>query len=419
MNELPRPAINSVFTPRSHEVNETMYIRRPDHEQELARAVEGSLHSLICGESGSGKSWLYRHVAKKRGWRLFYANSGNAARKRSISRAIAESVFEENDRELVGYNQKLSGKIELLGLGGGGEAERSYAVQEKDILLRAFTSIRRQAGKEIALLVIDNLEALFSISTLMEELANIVLLLDDPTYATHKVKILLVGVPTEVVEYFRRTPNLESVGNRIKGVRALNSLNEVQITEFLRRGFMEQLRVQFAPGEFKDLVTHSLSVTLGIAERLHEYSEILGYRLEEAEWRYQPRLLEQCDEKFMVTSLRQSYAIIDIRTNERRTKTGRRNQVLYALGKISATTFETTQIEEIVREEFPKSTSVVQRLGIGQILADLSDGLDPLLRRAYRGTSYRFADPKYLMCLRVMLFKDSTDERVLKKTFRR
>jgi type IV secretory pathway ATPase VirB11/archaellum biosynthesis ATPase len=51
-----RKKIKEVFTPRSAEVNEAMYIPRPHHQKELKRAVEGSMHAVLCGESGSGKS---------------------------------------------------------------------------------------------------------------------------------------------------------------------------------------------------------------------------------------------------------------------------------------------------------------------------------------------------------------------------
>jgi hypothetical protein len=55
----PKPKINQVFTPRKAIVNPAMYIPRPQLEKELKRAIEGSLHSILTGESGSGKSWLH------------------------------------------------------------------------------------------------------------------------------------------------------------------------------------------------------------------------------------------------------------------------------------------------------------------------------------------------------------------------
>ena len=58
-------------------------------------------------------------------------------------------------------------------------------------------------------------------------------------------------------------------------------------------------------------------------------------------------------------------------------------------------------------------------LGISQILSELSTDERPLLSRTPKGNSYRFVDPKYLMCLRLMLQKSSPDETVSKKHLKR
>ena len=94
------------------------------------------------------------------------------------------------------------------------------------------------------------------------------------------------------------------------------------------------------------------------------------------------------------------------------------NQVLFALGKIRVTEFDTTDVERLVRSEFPESTYATT-LAVGQTLVDLTAGEPPLLRRLSKGSNFRFADPRYLMCIRVMLQKSQSGEKVLKKTLRR
>jgi hypothetical protein len=54
--ERSRPKINEVFTPRRTEVNREIYVDRLGLEKSLIRALDGSLHAIIFGESGSGKS---------------------------------------------------------------------------------------------------------------------------------------------------------------------------------------------------------------------------------------------------------------------------------------------------------------------------------------------------------------------------
>lgn len=306
----------------------------------------------------------------------------------------------------------------MLGIGGGTEAGRKYEVKTKEILLKAFKVAREKAGAKIALLVIDNLEAIFGKSELMEELGNIILLLDDPDYAQYRIKILLVGVPAEVVEYYQRIENLETVSNRLKEIPSVTGMNWGQIDEFVRRGFIGQLKVKLTAEQTNLIARHVEHVTLGIAQRLHEYCELLGYNIQDSEWVFDPSLLKSADEKFLETCLKKAYAVVDGSMNERKTKAGRRNQVLFALGKINVTEFDVAEVERLVRREFPVSTNNTA-LAVGQMLTDLTTEDAPLLRRASKGANFRFADPRYLMCLRVMLRKSPDGEKVLKATFRR
>ena len=58
---------HQVFTPRSAKVNEYSYVQRQDLEWQLVHALRGSKKLCIFGESGNGKSWLYKHVFKQHG----------------------------------------------------------------------------------------------------------------------------------------------------------------------------------------------------------------------------------------------------------------------------------------------------------------------------------------------------------------
>jgi len=413
-----RKKIKEVFTPRSAEVNDAMYIPRPHHQKELKRAVEGSMHAVLCGESGSGKSWLQRHVAQREGWKTYYANAGNAARCKSLTATIADSVFDESDREWVEYTQNMGGEIGAFGIGGSAETGRKYEVKSRELLLRVFEAAKSKAGGDLPVIVIDNLEAIFKKQDLMEELGNIILLLDDPDYAKYGVKLLIVGVPAEVVEYFQQIDNLETVANRLKEVPSVIGMNWGQIENFVRKGFNDQLKAGLTVDQVALVAKHVENVTLGIAQRMHEYCEILAFNIEDSEWKFDIGLLENADRKYLNSCLKQAYAVVDASMNERKTRAGRRNQVLYALSKTQNSEFDANEIEAIVRSEFPDSTSGV-KLAVGQILAELSSGTTSLLKRASKAANYRFSDPRYLMCMRVVLGKSATGEKVLKATWRR
>ena len=415
---MKRPSVTDVFTPRRASVNHAMYIERPQAERDLTRAMAGSLHPVLCGESGSGKSWLYKHVAQTANWKTYYANAANAARYKSVSTVIDLAVREDEEREVVEFAQEFGAEAKPFGLGGSGKASRKYSVKRREMLLRTFKDAREKAGKNAAVVVIDNLEAMFSKPDLMEELGNIILLLDDPDYARYNIRLLIVGVPSDVVEYYQRIPNLEPITNRVTELPPLFSLNWGQIEDFVKRGFVGHLRVPLTTAQIRLIALHLEDVTLGIPQRLHEYCELLGHHIEDSDWVYDPSLLEVTDDRFLKSSLKKAHTVVNGCMNERKSRAGRRNQMLYALGRLKATEFDAKGVEAMIRREFPLSTENTT-LAVGQMMTELSQGDAPLLRRAPKGYTYRFADPRYLMCIRAMLRKNGNDEKVLKGFLRR
>lgn len=77
-----------VFTPRADRVNESMYIHRPDLERELVRALIMKNNIAIFGESGTGKSWLYKKILKERDIHFEIVNLANALQAGSIRETI-------------------------------------------------------------------------------------------------------------------------------------------------------------------------------------------------------------------------------------------------------------------------------------------------------------------------------------------
>jgi len=99
--------------------------------------------------------------------------------------------------------------------------------------------------------------------------------------------------------------------------------------------------------------------------------------------------------------------------NERETKVGRRNQVLYVLGRMDKRIFHVAEVESLLREEFPSSTADTT-LAVGQILSELTGGDNPIIKRSAKCPTYEFKDPRFAMALRVLLEKDTVKEKVTK-----
>jgi hypothetical protein len=394
--------INQVFTPRMHEVNPTMYVARPDLEKQLERSVNKNTHSILFGESGNGKSWLYKKVLGKLGVPYLVVNCGVIAQTGSIVGQIATIAIGPNSPTKIGYQETKNADVNAIVAKASISHIGEYQLTQEEPIFRAFSALADKSGRK-TILVFENLESIFKNIALMEELANMLLLLDDERYAQFKINFLIVGTPNGVLDYFSRTKNLESVANRLEELPRVPGLSFNQVRQLTATGF-EQLNIKVEENLLNLIFFHVHEITLGVAQRVHEYLECLAYLIEDNSGKYEPSLLDTADNKWLLKGLKQAYSVVDGHLNSREAQVARKNQVIFAIGKASGHSFDRSSIEEFIEREFP--STVREAMGVGSILTTLSSGDSPLLTRLSKGKDFCIADPRYLMCIRLILRKD-------------
>lgn len=408
--------VNEIFTPRNPDVNTKMYVSRPDLEKCLYRSIEGSMHSFLFGESGNGKSWLYKKVFLEKGVNYVVANCANASRKKSITDEIYSVCIPPGSTLKKSYKETKTAGVNVVG-----KAELShqgeYEVIQTDKLLSAFEALNKISSSEKSVIVLDNVETILRNETLMSELSDIIILLDDSIYAKYLVKFLIVGVPNEVLKYFSSTKNPSSVGNRIEELPRVTGLSDRQIGRFIELGFNKYLNISLTDDQKEMLTQHIFNITLGVPQRMHEICECIAYEIEDNNYVFDETLLEKADSKWLFKGLRECYSVIEKHMNSSETLEGRRNQVLYAIGKSNTHQYSTNKIGEIISAEFPNS-SPESNSGIGQVLGYLSKGDNPILTKTSSNNFYVICDPRYLMCIRLVLYKDKASDQVKKKEFK-
>lgn len=405
-----RKSPHKVFTPRRAAVNPDMYVDRPELERSLVAALRGSQHLVISGESGSGKSWLYKQVLSRNNMEYRIANLANASRKGSIEREIADACLGAKDLELAELHTSTGVGVDA-GFKGEIGAHRTYVAPSQDLLLRSLTAFRkRMKSSSDGFVVLDNLETIFDNDRLMRELGDMITLSDDERYASTRIRLVVVGVPEGVREYFARVKNRETVSNRLYELPEVARLSEAQAHELVRRGFVQELQIQLDDCAVEALARHVSWITDRIPQRMHEYCLQLALLIEGSGWHVSGLPTRQADMAWTRESLSNAYATLRKAMNERETRVGRRNQVLYCLGKMPVNRFRYDDVERLVRSEFPMSTSG-KTLNVSGILAELERSSAPIIRRDSKGDAYVFSDPRYRMVMRVVLRKD--DERVI------
>jgi Cdc6-like AAA superfamily ATPase len=111
-----RHSVNQVFTPRRTEVNKEIYVDRKKLETELCRALNGSLHPIVYGESGSGKSWLYKKVLADMNAEVLSVNCANATPLRlgSLTEEIRSVVNVRRPKRMVELAEEMNAGIKAV-----------------------------------------------------------------------------------------------------------------------------------------------------------------------------------------------------------------------------------------------------------------------------------------------------------------
>lgn len=407
--------ISSVFTPRNADVNLKMYVPRLDLERSLFRSVCGSMNSLLFGESGNGKSWLYKKVLHQNGISYAVANCANASRFGSITTEICSALIPVGTSNRTTYTENKEAAVKAFVAEGKLSAQNQFAIKQDEPLFQALSAFRKRAGSSPAVLVLDNLESIFKSQALMDELADIVILLDDSRYSAFKVKLLIVGIPNGALEYFAKTKNMESVANRIEELPKVSGMTLPEVTTLVTRGF-ELLKLSVVKEHFAAISKHIHHITMGVPQRVHEYCEKLAYVISDQVGGYTAEMLSKADQEWLRVGLRQSYTVMEAHLNSKKTTIARRNQIIYAIGQIKVHQFDSSKIILKLRESFP-NTVTDSSMGVGSILNDLANGESPLLSKNPKTNDFRVIDPRYVMCIRVALFLTPDTHIVEKRLF--
>jgi len=401
--------ISEVFTPRDAIVNSSMYIPRTQYETDFLRRINGTMHVIVPGDSGIGKSWLYKKVFTENSIKYYIANCGSATEDLKLTDIIINSVYPTNHKIIDESTTHASGEVNFAITKGTVDATDKYGYVNTDKLKMCYEYLKdNHKGKVI--IVFDNLEAIYTNSNYMSELSNILLLLDDPSF--NNVRYLLVGTPQNILDYFRQTKNLASVANRMTELPRIPVLTEVQVRNFCTIGFCSELNIKLTELELEKICKHVFNVTLGIPQYMHEFCEFLAYKIEDNDWTFNEQMLERANFQWIISSLRHYYVELEKIVNKSEKKIGRRNQVLFCISQIRSYSFDTLVIEAKMKFNFPNTTNNTT-INIPTILNGIIQDNSNIIKRINGTNKWEIVDPKYLLVLRMALVKQESEKVML------
>lgn len=407
----------TVFTPRGDTVTE-MYIPRTGLEERLKQFLVQPMHVLLHGESGCGKTWLYKKIFSDEGIYYRTANLGRALTG-GIDALLLEVLAKISDRELVGVTEAKGAKVSAVVSEGEISSEKEYEIRRKDSFEILLSEMRKRAGKKGAVLVFENLEQALDDDVLLKQITGLLLLLDDNDYAKYQVRILLVTTASDFRSYLSRISKSNTITNRIREVPEVGRLLQSQAINFVDKGLFKLLGLEISSNSeySKDWYVDQI---IFFSDRIPQYMHELCLKvalLSEKTGRFLTReLLTAAVADWVKESLISELTVVSSNLNSKATKKGRRNQLLYAIACCKDAEFDYQKIEKIIRSEFPVACDGIT-LNVSQGLSELASAKLPLIRKIPGGSSYRIIDPRHRILVRWMLFKEKGTETIQIKSF--
>lgn len=148
-----------VFTPRRPEVNERMYVARPNLEAALEEALGGTRHILVHGESGTGKTWLYRHTLARLHVQTVSVNLANAVRlPGGLDAEFANLIDRLGTAKKIGYQEAKDAEVSIGFAKGSLAHSGEFTLGQKEPFEACLEYLHAHAGSSPSVLVVENLD---------------------------------------------------------------------------------------------------------------------------------------------------------------------------------------------------------------------------------------------------------------------
>jgi hypothetical protein len=407
----PKP--EQVFTPRSSIVNLEMFIHREEIEKKFSKAIRKSKHLIIHGESGCGKTWLYKKLLSENECDYEVINAASINDECGINDVLGHALARINQMEYTGYEESKKAEFNALVSKGVLQHTSKKGKRKQEPFLELIREINRKGKGRTCYLIFENIENIIRNEKHSKKLFSLLLLLDDESYAKHNVKIIIVGTPSDIISYLAFASEDQTILNRILELPEVPRVDLKQIEGFIEKGFKELLKytINYSTDEKaiergklldKDFFGEVLEYfTDGIPQYLQELCLEIALEAENNQKIISEDVIQDSIRTWLLETANSEYARVIKNCNSSRTKHGRRNQCIFSMSQIPSLEFTTQEIEEKLFKIFPKSTEG-KKIKLSQILFNLLNSPSPIIKRNPHSKMYRFVTPKTKIITRWM-----------------
>ncbi|MEO9518482.1 MAG: hypothetical protein ABJH45_21460 [Paracoccaceae bacterium] len=398
-----------VFTPRSDEVNSVMYINRPEHEYSLRTAVRTGYNVVIFGDSGCGKSWLYKKIFRDDNIYFSVIDFRDCKSEDDVDLQILELISSFEAWEETEKIEKKSAEFKPSRIGVGDETETKYKKVENSPYLKLLSYIRKTAGKRTSFLVFENLEYALDRADVVDRIRSMLIGLDDVRAGSYKVRICLVGVPSDVKEILSDGNRHQTISNRVYEIPEVGILDRKSVDLLATRGLEQELDFSF---ESKTLCLGKIAfVTYRVPQFLHDVCLHVALRAEDNLNTINPDVVDVAVNDWIKSKAVQSVEFIRSQVMYDKTARQAKSKILFSVSRLERSFFSSDDVSEFLNKNFPKTMKhgKIQTL---RHLRSLCDGNEKILKCDNERRLFRVSTPYLRSSMRISLALDALDEHI-------
>lgn len=395
-----------VFTPRSPEVNDIMYLQRSGAEKKIITAISINKLTLLIGETGIGKTWTLKRVLEDHGLEWHTINFANLQDKSEITQQISSrlqsGVIAIDGNHTEQSQQTLEPTILSNKAGSTSVGSSSSKRYKLDPIRDLLDAIDKRSSKITPIVfVFEN----FEMNPRLELYKGLIaFLIDTEQLKRGRIKLFLTTASESFRENFSEGKDRSgdfteaAVFSRVHEIKPLYPFNLRQIMEFSEKGFNEQLKLGLSKVEIHQIASDGLRSTLGIPSDLHDYCLILANLIiDKHHGGFDYTLLKDAGLEFYSIQPEVSKKLLIKSVSNDRAY--RRNQTLFCCTKIEKTFFSSKDIKRTMKIVIGHETS---NQNIKKQLVTLCNS--GLLIPADDDQNFRWASPTLLMAARQLLY---------------
>lgn len=409
------PAPGEVFTPRSANVT-SMYVERPSLEDALSGLFDSNEVRYLYGHSGSGKTWLYKSVFRRNDVYFYDIPLQGLTEGVSFDDLIRQHLGILKGRVETSTVNAKSGEAKIGGVGAAVAQTTKSRPFERAPLDMLLEKMRDLAGERRAVLVFENVERGARRADVLSALTNIIMSVDQSSFAAHDVRVLLVGTVKDLVNRISELPDSAPIRSRLVLIPEVSRLSTAEAKQLIEHGLFDMLKIETTVDRTK-LVKRVLDRTDRVPLHIHAYCLELAKSAIARDRRIDQAAETTGFQRWVSGKVAQYVDGVFAHMNSKDTALKVRTRVLYCIAHAQLSEFRALDVKNILDTEWPeldsKNASISNALNeLASEVAKTKDRLDPILERVTRAgvNHYRFIDPAYRIAARIGLKKNAMGE---------